>query len=153
MREERKKVWVDDFQTKLLWRTFSYWLVYTLALWNLLFGWWLLHQEAGNPLEQYLEFSWEFYPALIAFLVVFPVLAYDALKFSHRLVGPLYRFRKTMQAIAAGEPVRLIKLREDDFLTEMRDDFNQMLEALQRKGIPAIKPADPEDKNQQRQPA
>jgi methyl-accepting chemotaxis protein len=153
MREERKKVWVDEFQTKLLWRTFSYWALYTLALWNLLFVWWLVQQDAGNPLDQFLEFSGQFYPALIAFAVAFPVLAYDAIKFSHRLVGPLYRFRKAMQSVAAGEPIRLIKLREGDFLTELRDDFNQMLEALQKKGIQAIKPADPLEDSQQRQPA
>jgi hypothetical protein len=151
MREERKKVWVDEFQTKLLWRTFAYWVVYTLALWNLLFVWWLVQQEPGNPIEQFLTFCSEFYAALIVFAVSFPVLAYDALKFSHRLVGPLYRFRKAMQSVAAGEPIRLIKLREGDFLTEMRDDFNQMLEALQKKGIPAIKPADSDE--QKRQPA
>jgi hypothetical protein len=111
MREERKKVWVDEFQTKLLWRTFGYWAVYTVALWNLLFVWWLLQQDAGNPIEQLLEFSGQFYPALIAFVVAFPVLAYDALKFSHRLVGPLYRFRKAMQSVAAGEPIQLLDLR------------------------------------------
>jgi hypothetical protein len=62
---------------------------------------------------------------------------------SHRLVGPLVRFRKTMQDIAAGEVVRPIKLREDDYLTEMRDDFNQMLESLQKRGVPVLAPVDP----------
>jgi hypothetical protein len=153
MRDERKEVWVDQFQTKLLWRTFGYWAVYTLALWNLLFVWWLVQQDAGNPLAQVVEFGGQFYPALIAFALAFPVLAYDVIKFSHRLVGPLYRFRKALQSVAAGEPIRPIKLREGDFLTEMRDDFNQMLEALQKKGVPAIKPADPLEDSQRRQPA
>jgi hypothetical protein len=58
--------------------------------------------------------------------------------------------------VTAGEPVRLIKLRQGDFLLEMKDDFNGMLEALQRQGVPVLKPADPaqEDKeNKQQQPA
>ncbi len=152
MREDRKKVWIDGFQTKLLWRTFLYWLIYTVSLWNLLFVWRLLEEGPGNPLEQYFNFFLDFYPALVVFVLVFPVLAYDAIKFSHRLVGPLYRFRRTMQAVADGEPVRLIKLRDGDFLTEMRDDFNRMLETLQRQGVPALKPADA-DGDQERQPA
>ena len=126
MREERKKVWVDEFQTKLLWRCFSYWALYTLALWNLLFVWWLVQQDAGNPVDQLVEFSAQFYPALIAFLVAFPVLAYDALKFSHRLVGPLYRFRTAMQLRAAG-------LRVD--LYPDQDRFGKQFKYAEERGI------------------
>lgn len=145
MREDRKKVWIDVFQTRLLWRTFLYWGIYTLSLWNLMFVWRLLQEGPGDPLEQYWGFFLDFYPALIIFALVFPVLAWDAVKFSHRLVGPLFRFRQILKAVAAGEPVRLVKLRQDDFLTEMRDEFNEMLEALQRRGLHVIKPADGED--------
>src|SRR5438128_1085377 len=133
MPEDRKKVWIDVFQTQLLWRTFLYWFIYTISLCNLLFLWHLLKQWPGEPLEQYWNFFVDFYPALIVFAAVFPVLAWDAVKFSHRLVGPLYRVRQTVRAVTEGEPVRLIKLRKDDFLTELRDEFNEMLEALQRR--------------------
>jgi nitrogen fixation/metabolism regulation signal transduction histidine kinase len=67
---------------------------------------------------------------------------YDAVKCVHRVVGPLYRFRKAIQAIAAGEEVGLLQLRKDDFLQEFKDDFNQMLEALERRGAITLKPAD-----------
>ena len=30
---------------------------------------------------------------------------YDAVKLTHRIVGPLYRFRKTIQAVTAGEEI------------------------------------------------
>ena len=39
--------------------------------------------------------------------------------------------------------MRPIKLREGDYLTEMRDEFNRMLEELQKRGIPVLRPADP----------
>ena len=81
--------------------------------------------------------------SILALVILVPPLAYDAVQFAHGLVGPLYRFRKTMQAIGNGEAVRPIKLREGDYLTDMRDDFNKMLEELQKHGVPVIKPADP----------
>jgi hypothetical protein len=70
-------------------------------------------------------------------------MAWDSIRFSHRLVGPLVRFRQTIQAIAAGEAVRPIRLRDGDYLEDMRDDFNNMLERLQKDGVEVLKPADP----------
>src|SRR5947208_590704 len=48
MRDERKKVWIDGFQTKLFLRMGTYWLIYQLGLWNLVFVWRLLHEGPGN---------------------------------------------------------------------------------------------------------
>jgi hypothetical protein len=143
MNEERKKVWVNAFQTKLFMRIGMYWLIYTLALWNLLFIWRLLSEGAGDPLDQYGRFFVDYWPALLCFVVVVPVLAWDAVRFSHRLVGPLYRFQQAMQALGNGGSVSPMKLRDDDFLLEMKDDFNRMLDTLQRKGASVLKPASP----------
>ena len=38
-----------------------------------------------------------------------PVMAWDAVLFTHRLIGPLARFRGTIAHITRGEPVHLIK--------------------------------------------
>jgi hypothetical protein len=151
MSDDRKKVWIDAVQTRLFVRMGIYWLVYQVSLWNLVFIWRLLQEGPGNPIHQYGHFLADFAPALVAGLLVLPFLVWDAVKYTHRVVGPIYRFRKTLQAVAAGEPVRPVKLREDDFLTEMRDDINHMLESLQRQGVPVLKPAAAEE--QQRQTA
>lgn len=89
-------------------------------------------------------------PVVICLTLLVGVVIWDAIRFSHRLVGPLVRFRRTLQEMARGELVRPIKLRESDYLLELRDDFNAMLEALQRRGVPVLKPNDPkaEDSNQ-----
>lgn len=130
MRDERKKVWIDGFQTKLFLRMGSYWLIYQLCLWNLVFVWRVLHEGPGNFLEQYGRFCADYAPALVGCVLLLPVLGYDMVKFAHRIVGPIYRFRKAIQDLAAGEEVRPIKLRDGDFLTEMQDEFNQLLKAL-----------------------
>src|SRR5258708_5583519 len=67
------------------------------------------------------------------------VFIYDAAKLSHRIVGPLYRVRKTIQAVAAGGEVDLVVLRKGDYLLELRDDLNEMLRALEQRGAITIK--------------
>ena len=151
--EGRKKVWIHAYQTRILVRVGCYWLIYLVALWNLLFVWRMLVEGPGNLLEQYGRFLRDYYPPLVLFIVLLPVAAWDAVKFAHRVVGPLVRVRQAFQDVAAGKAVRPIRFREGDYLHELRDDFNAMLEALQRRGVAVLKPADPEEVDSQRKGA
>ena len=56
------------------------------------------------------------------------------MKFAHRVVGPIHRFRQTLQSVAAGEPVRPLKLREGDFLEERRGEVERQLFIHARRG-------------------
>jgi hypothetical protein len=145
VKEDRKKIWVDQFQTRLFYRIGVYLAIYLVCLVNLLFIWRLLSEGPGNPVEQYAGVLTDNAPALLILVLLLPFLAYDAIRFSHRLVGPLARFRIVTEAIAKGDPIGLIKLRDGDFLAELRDDFNKMLEALQKQGVPVLKPNDGQD--------
>ena len=51
--------------------------------------------------------------APVVALILMSVL--DAVRISHRVVGPLRRFRKAIRAITAGEEVELIQLRDGDY--------------------------------------
>ena len=143
MSEERKKVWVDPFQTKLSLRIGGYLVVFFVVFCNFLFAWKMIEEGPHDPAQQFLDTIRSNMPVFICLLVLVPVMAWDTIRFSHRLVGPLVRFRKSMQAIAEGEAVCPVKLRDGDYLTEMRDDFNRMLEELQKQGLSVLKPADP----------
>ena len=108
----------------------------------------------GRSARQLVETLWTYLPVFGVLLVLAPLIVWDTIRFTHRLVGPLVRFRQTTQAIARGEAVRPIKLRDGDYLTEMRDDFNKMLEELQKHGVPVIKPTDPaQEQDSQRKTA
>jgi hypothetical protein len=145
MLENRNQVWIDQFQTKLFIRIGLYLFGFLVGHANLLFIWRLLQEGPGNPLQQYWDNLVAYGPTFLCLIILMPIMAWDAIRFSHRLVGPIVRFRKMMQQIADGEPVHPVKLREDDFLIDLRDDFNKMLEALQRQGVHAIKPLIIED--------
>jgi hypothetical protein len=135
MKEGRKRIWVDPFQSKLFLRVVAYWAVYQFTLWNILFTWRLLERGEGRFLAEYWQFFFDFYPMLLCFLLLVPFFAWDSVRFSHRLVGPIVRFRRSMQAIASGEPVQPIKLREGDYLIDLQDDFNAMLASLQQRAL------------------
>jgi hypothetical protein len=141
--EQRTKVWVDGFQTKLTLRIAAYLGVFLLVLVNFLFSWRLWQEGPGDPFEQFGRMLRDYLPVWICLLALVPVIGWDAIRFTHRLVGPLVRFRQTIRDVAHGEPVRPIKLRTGDYLTEFRDDVNQLLESLQRRGLPVLKPVDP----------
>lgn len=143
MRDERNKVWIHSVQTRLFVRVGLYWLFAQVCLWNFVFIWRLLQEGPGDPVDQYLRFLRDFAPVIVGSFLLVPALAWDAVKFAHRILGPIHNLRKSIKAVTAGEPVRPVRFRKDDFLPELRDEFNHMLEALQRHGVPALKPADP----------
>src|SRR5688572_4204980 len=115
MGEERKKVWIDPFQTKLTLRIAGYLVVFFFVFANLLFVWKMWREGPTDPAAQLVETLEANAPVFVLMLILVPVMAWDTIRFSHKLVGPLVRFRKTMQDVADGEPVRPIKLREGDY--------------------------------------
>jgi hypothetical protein len=139
MNENRRhRVMINQFQGKLQWRLVMYWLIYQVSMWNFLFCWQLLREGKGNPLEQYLQFLSVNYPTLFVLAILVPFFAWDAMRFSHRVAGPIHRFRQTIQAITAGEPITRVKLRNGDDLHEVADDINEMLDVLEERGVITI---------------
>ncbi|MBI3601967.1 MAG: hypothetical protein HY209_03645 [Candidatus Omnitrophica bacterium] len=46
---------------------------------------------------------------------------------SHKIAGPLYRFKQTFKELSQGRFTNQVKLREGDQLQEVAGDFNQMI--------------------------
>ena len=148
MKNHRKRIWIDPFQTGLLIRIALYCVMYQVVSWAFFS---LCEQIDASFAALRVEGSIlgnVFVRSVLALLVVVPPLTLDAVRFAHRLVGPLYRIRKTMQAIAAGEPVALVRLRDRDMLVDFKDDFNAMLQHLEQQGYVLIKPANPADNSE-----
>jgi hypothetical protein len=134
MKEYRKRIWIHPFQTGLLVRIVLYCFIYQVTnfaffslcdmLDSTMMAFGADRRFFANPLVR----------NLFAVVVLLPPLTVDAIRFAHRLVGPLYRFQKTIRALAAGEPVALIQLRKNDFLVDLKEDFNAMLLNLEQKG-------------------
>lgn len=55
------------------------------------------------------------------------------LLFSHRIAGPVYRIRQSMEQVGNGDLSLLIQLRSNDELHELKDTFNDMVSNLRDK--------------------
>jgi hypothetical protein len=138
MSNRRKRYLVQRFQYKIICRLVLYCFLYQFTLWNAIFCWHLLQHGQGHLWLDFKQFAWEFWPMLACFAILVPILAWDSVRFYHGIAGPLVQFRRALTDIAAHQPVRRIKLRDTDQLVELEEDFNRMLETLQREDAVTI---------------
>jgi hypothetical protein len=147
VKEKRKKIWIDRFQTALFLRIVAYFLGYQLAVWALV----LLE----NRLTQGL--GWLLGPGVAGVCLIFLtgvvvlvglLSAYDAVKYAHRIVGPLVRLRQSIKAVTAGDTLDLLAFRNGDLLADLKDEFNEMLKVLEQRGAVTLKGSESQDRKQ-----
>jgi hypothetical protein len=66
------------------------------------------------------------------FLVLLPYFIYDTFRATNRFAGPMYRLHQSIRATGRGEPFRPINLRKGDYWHDVANDFNEMVERLER---------------------
>ncbi|MBF0595574.1 MAG: hypothetical protein HQL22_11505 [Candidatus Omnitrophica bacterium] len=52
---------------------------------------------------------------------------------SHRIAGPLFRFKETLKELVAGNFTNQVKLRKGDELLAFSDEFNEMITVIREK--------------------
>ncbi|MBP7146216.1 MAG: methyl-accepting chemotaxis protein [Acidobacteria bacterium] len=131
----RKKILIDGLQYRLLGFNLLYFSVFVFALLVALFGplFVTLYSDTAGVHEkdraalEFLALHARIWPAAILMALLFGV---HATFVSHRIAGPLYRFRKVHEAVAAGDISQTVVLRKHDYLTEDAETINRMLVAL-----------------------
>ena len=139
MMEKRRKVWVDRFQTYLSIRIALYFVFYQFTVWFLVIVGALSYESLEATLGREAATAW-FVLAGGVVLALGIGFIIDAVRYSHRIVGPITRFRKAIKAVTAGEEMDLMDLRKGDLLLPLKDDFNEMLKALEQRGAVVLKP-------------
>lgn len=130
---QRKRLFVDrTVQGALAGRMLAYWAACVLFITiPLLIGRTLV--EPQTYFFEQLGAVWrQFGPVLTCTIVILPLLLYDMVKFTNRFAGPMFRLRREMRRLAAGEPVRPMRFRESDFWQQFAVSFNQIAERLQQ---------------------
>ena len=139
----RKKLFVSmPIQGRILAQLVAYWAVYHVVLWHGLFLYRyfqfkadLLTNEFQVPFHEfYSQFVLQHYPVAICAVLLFPIVFWDTLKISHRVAGPLVRFRNEFRRLARGERVQPVELRNGDLLTEFSIAFNEFVESMEKRG-------------------
>jgi hypothetical protein len=128
----RKKLFVDrKVQGALVARTILYWTACIVTV-SLMILCWRIVTGPVRMFYTHLDDMWFFYgPAIVASLLLLPLVVVDILRLSNRFTGPLVRLRRSMRALTRGEHVEPIEFRSDDFWHEFADDFNALLARVQ----------------------
>lgn len=135
-RGNRRTYFVDKkVQGALLARAARYWVLSLLVVGALsILGWMFI--APGMPVLVELRSHLPallggFAIALLASLVVLPVILYDLARMSNRFAGPMSRLRQSMKRAADGERVSSVYFRDDDYWQEFADAFNELNDRLQ----------------------
>lgn len=136
----RKRLFVNrEIQGRLLARTALYWVLYHAVLWMAMFfyryaehrGAMMAGAEPRSFADLYGQFVHEHHSMWFCAFAILPIVLWDLLKFSHRVVGPLVRFQRTLESLTAGETIQEVRLRRGDLLFDLQTTFNQYLASLQ----------------------
>jgi methyl-accepting chemotaxis protein len=135
---KRRQILIDRFQYQLLLINLLYFftilLIFSAALFVPLIiqldSHTLSLSEQEAVASQFLSLHARVWPAL---LLAFLLFAIHSIFVSHRIAGPLMRFRNTFKAIAAGDLSGRVTLRKHDYLGHEADALNEMIAGLRRK--------------------
>jgi len=91
----------------------------------------LLSTEIKNPIIVDLTHRMTLLMMAELYIYAFGIAAFG-LVLSHRIAGPLYHFKKSMDTVATGDLTHRIQLRSSDELKDIAASFNGMIESLQK---------------------
>lgn len=135
---KRRRILIDRFQYQLLLINLLYFFTILLIFSAALFVPLIIQLESTTlslpeqevVASQFLSLHARVWPAL---LLAFLLFAIHSIFVSHRIAGPLMRFRNTFKAIAAGDLSGWVTLRKHDYLGNEADVLNEMIAGLRAK--------------------
>jgi hypothetical protein len=138
----RRKSFVDArIQGRIIGRIAAYWALYHLVLWLAMFVYRFAQHRAavaaGAELlpfrELYSRFLSDNYPLLFCAGLILPLFLIDFVRLTHRIAGPLARFRIALVQLMQGHQVENVELRKGDLLPEFQETFNEFLAFYHRQ--------------------
>ncbi len=153
-RTKRRQLFVDQkVQGALVLRAALYWVCSLVTMTLILISWRMLTGPA-RAIHTHLDDLWyQYAPAVVVSLVLLPIIVYDSVRMSNRFAGPMYRLRRCLRQLAAGERIQPIHFREGDFWHDFADDFNQLLARVEQLEAQAAKNASAEEEAVSGQPS
>ena len=63
-----------------------------------------------------------------------PIVAYDSLRFSNKIAGPVFKLRRVINQLADKKVVEPISFRQGDYCQDLASDFNRLVDLIQKDG-------------------
>ena len=134
----------DTFQSRFIMVSLVHYLIITLTFVGALFiplviqleNLSLSLAEKGEVANQFISLHERMWLPLLAILVL---LTLHSVFFSHRIAGPLYRFRNVFKAVGEGNLSLSVKIRDGDYLHKEAEVLSTMILSLaaRMRGIEA----------------
>jgi hypothetical protein len=121
-------------QSALLWRVAAYWVYCLIALGVMLIFWNAMTGPPRRGVELLADVLARYTPAMLASVVLLPLVMIDVLKLSHRFVGPVGKLRQGLAQLAAGRRPERMSFRKGDFWPEMAEEFNRAAARIDEAG-------------------
>jgi len=144
---QRKRFFVDPkVQGLLVARVVLYWIFCLSSIILMLLCWRIVTGPARVFYTHFDDMWFHYGPALIASLLLLPLVVIDVIRFSNRFVGPMLRLKRSMRQLARGDDVEPIEFRDADFWKEFATDFNAIRARIQETAVaPAVKHEETEE--------
>ena len=134
-KHKRRRFFIDkQIQTKYIVLTILLLLLYTFLFVVILFLPYIVPLSFDYPIEEQtkaarmlLSLHTSIWPALGAVTLIMSALSVFV---THKIAGPVYRFKKDLAEVSAGNLDITIKLREKDDLKDLAEDLNLMIKEL-----------------------
>ena len=125
--QKRRRYFVD-FQTQgaVLQQAAYYWLCGSLVYASVVFLYRIAPPWLASGKLDFSNIWYHLAPMAVSSAVLLPIVMVSAVRFSHRFVGPMIRFRQVLRQLARGERAPHIKLRATDFWKDVADELNQV---------------------------
>jgi general secretion pathway protein G len=129
----RRRILIDGFQLRYAAEQLAFLFLLAVAVAAAVFGPVIIELRGTGGSAVAGHFLWLhtwFWPVAILTLAV---AAGHAIWISHKIAGPLYRFRRVFELIAAGDLSPRVRIRRGDYLTEEAAAFDAALVALRER--------------------
>lgn len=153
-RSRRLFFFVDrEVQGALMLRTAIYWLFCLISISLMLICW----SAYSGPSRRFVDLATELYfryaPALVASLILLPIVLVDIVRMSNRFVGPVVRLRGALRELAENRPAQPLNFRDDDFWRELATDFNKAAARCARDAMELSRPTEAMSREESEQAA
>jgi len=129
----RRRYFVDPpVQGALLKQAISYWLWASATFVLVIFVYRVFPAYLSGTGHESGRIWYHIAPYLVASVVLFPIVMFRAIRFSHRFVGPMVRVRRTLKQLARGETTPIGRFRKNDFWSDTADDINAIAALLRQ---------------------
>jgi hypothetical protein len=139
----RSRILIDrEVQGALMMRVGFYWLFCLFSIVLMVLCWNVMTGPPRRFVDLFLDIYHRHAPAIVASLILLPIVMFDVVRMSQRFVGPIFRLKAALRELAETGRARPIAFREHDFWQDLAADFNRVAE---RTAPPATKPSADQD--------